>query len=341
MSPKYIQTDVLIVGAGPVGLFAVFQCGMLGIKTHVIDCLSEIGGQCTALYPEKPIYDIPAYPKITGEDLIEQLILQAQTFSPIYHLNERVLSLEKKNNKWHVVTSLEKEFEVFSIVLAAGNGIFDVNRPPLKDLHLYEDRSIFYYIRNKEKFTNASVVIAGGGDSAIDWAIELKKIAKSVTVVHRRAQFRSTPDNQQTLETMVKNNEIGLKIPYQLFALEGNDGVLSHVILAHIKTKETLRLPADYLLPFFGLVSKMGPLNHWGLTFHENNRQILVDPSTQQTNLQGVFAIGDICAYPHKLKLILTGFSEAAHAARAIYAHMYPNEALHFEHSTTLNKFVG
>jgi thioredoxin reductase (NADPH) len=328
MAASHHQTDIAIIGAGPVGLFAVFECGMLGMKVHVIDTLEMIGGQCAALYPEKPIYDIPAWPRITGEKLIVQLEEQAAPFKPVYHLGQQVVSVEKKNDGWKVTTSKDVTIECKAIFIAGGAGSFGPNKPPLKDLEQFENGSVHYYVRKRDDFKGKTLVIAGGGDSAVDWAISLSDIAKKIYVVHRRDDFRAAPESVRQMKD-AKNVE--MIIPYQLSALKGDKGKISHV---HVKTMqgEERILEADVLLPFFGLAMNLGPIAQWELNL--NKHQIAVDPATLETNQARIFAIGDIAHYPGKLKLILQGFSEAAMASHAAFKYVKPGQIADLSHST-------
>ena len=327
------KTDVAIIGAGPVGLFAIFECGMMRLKCHVIDTLEMVGGQCTALYPEKPIYDIPGFPKIMAADLIDNLKAQAAPFDPVYHLNQQVVGLEKtEEGLWHLETSSGTMIEASAVLIAAGVGAFGPNRPPLEGLEAFEGKSVFYYVNNREAFRDKRLVIAGGGDSAVDWALSLSEIAQHITVVHRRPKFRAAPENESALHSLAKAGVIDLAIPYQLEGLSGIEGVLETVILKSLEG-ELREVQADALLPFYGLATNLGPLAQWGLDLHLNH--IMVAPESCATNLPGVFAIGDIATYPHKLKLILTGFAEAAQAAHSIRAFIHPDAVYHFEYSTT------
>ena len=307
------RTDVAVIGAGPVGLFAIFELGMLKMRCHVIDALDTLGGQCAALYPEKPIYDIPGYPRIGAVELVERLApLPADGF--------------------RLETSLGTAIEARAVIIAAGVGAFGPNRPPLAGLERYEGQSVFYFVKRREDFRGKRVVIAGGGDSAVDWALSLAEVAAEIMVVHRRPKFRAAPESATRLAALAADKRIDLVIPYQLHALEGADGQLAAVIVADLEGK-TRRLPADILLPFFGLSMNLGPIAEWGLALEQHH--VKVAPATCATSVPGIFAIGDIAAYPGKLKLILSGFAEAAMAAHAIYPLVHPGEALHFEYSTT------
>lgn len=331
-APKNSTTDVAIIGAGPVGLFAVFECGMVGLSCHVIDSLEEIGGQCTALYPEKPIYDIPAYPEIMAADLIEKLERQAEVFNPAYSLNQQIVSIGNNVDNIEVTTSEGQVITAKAVIIAGGAGAFGPNRPPLEDLEIYEGKSVFYMVRQKQAFASKNVVIAGGGDSAVDWALSLASIAKSVQLVHRRDKFRAAPESVKQLKKAVEKGDIEMITPYQLKSLEGSDGMLSAVNVADMEGKERV-LEADILLPFYGLAMELGPIADWGLSLTQHH--IDVDPTTCRTNKRNIYAIGDIATYSNKLKLILTGFSEAAFAAHDIYKQIHPDQPLHFEYSTT------
>jgi thioredoxin reductase (NADPH) len=328
-----IATDIVVIGAGPSGLFTVFQAGMLKMRCHVIDSLEVIGGQCTALYPEKPIYDIPAHPKVLASELIELLEAQANPFAPVYHLNQQVQTITQNPNQTFTVgTSAGKYITCKAIVIAAGCGAFGPNRPPLANLSSYEQKSVFYAVKNKAEFTDKKVVIAGGGDSAVDWAIALADIAKKIMVVHRRDKFRCAPDSTDKLEKLVKQGKINLITPYQLHSLQGENGILQQVNVVDF-SQNILHLEADYLLPFFGLAMELGPIAKWGLNLTKNH--ITVNQSTMQTSQTGIYAVGDIAHYPAKLKLILTGFAEVASACHDIFKIVFPDQLFHFEYSTS------
>ena len=326
------ETDVAIVGAGPVGLFAVFECGMLKMRTQVFDALDLPGGQCTALYPEKPIYDVPGYPKIEALALVEKLAEQAAPFEPVYHLGSPVTELSAIEGGFQLSTAAGVSVAAKAVIVAAGVGAFGPNRPPLAGIDAYEGKSVFYLVKRREDFRGKRVVIAGGGDSAVDWAISLAEVAERVMVVHRRAKFRAAPESAARLDALAQSGQIELVIPYQLVALEGQEGGLSRVVVADLDGKSRA-LEADCLLPFFGLSMNLGVIAKWGLNLDRNH--ITVAPATCATSVPGIFAIGDIATYPGKLKLILSGFAEAAQAAHAIYPLVHPGEALHFEYSTT------
>ncbi|HUB43831.1 MAG TPA: NAD(P)/FAD-dependent oxidoreductase [Acetobacteraceae bacterium] len=327
-----LSTDVAIIGAGPVGMFAVFELGMLKLSSVLIDALGEVGGQCAALYPEKPIYDIPAHPAIEAGELIARLDHQIAPFHAPRLLGRRVSGLAGEAGTFTLTTEQSDTVHAKAVLIAAGAGAFGPNRPPIEGLDAYEATgAVQYYVRRREDFRGKRVVIAGGGDSAVDWALGLKDVAR-VAVVHRRAKFRAAPESAARLDAAAARSEVELVIPYQLQALCGEHGVLSAVEVATLRG-ETRLLPADVLLPFFGLSMDLGPIAAWGLESAQHH--VKIDPATCATSWPGVFAIGDVATYPGKLKLILQGFSEAAVAAHAIFAVARPGEALHFEYSTT------
>jgi thioredoxin reductase (NADPH) len=327
------ETDIAIIGAGPVGLFAVFECGMLKMRCQVIDSLDAIGGQCTALYPEKPIYDIPGFPRIGAAELITQLAEQAAPFDPVYALGQQVQALSERGGRWHISTSRGTEIDARAVIIAGGSGAFGPNRPPLPGLADYEGKSVFYAVHQREQFRGKRVVIAGGGDSALDWAISLAEVAAKVYVVHRRAKFRGAPETVARLHALAEAGDgVELVVPYQLHCLEGGNGQVTAVTVQSLDG-ESRRLEADVLLPFFGLSMELGPIAKWGLAL--DHQHIRIDPATCHTSVPGIYAIGDVATYPGKLKLILCGFSEAALAAHAAYKLVYPDEALHWEYSTT------
>jgi thioredoxin reductase (NADPH) len=327
------QTDVVIVGAGPVGLFTVFECGMVRLRCHVVDALDDAGGQCTALYPEKPIYDIPGFPKIDAAELVVRLKAQAAPFQPVYHLGQQVQALELlSDGVWQLTTSKGTVLRARAVILAAGVGAFGPNRPPLDGIEAFEGKSVFYYVTQREAFRGKRVVIAGGGDSAVDWALSLAEVAARVSVIHRRPKFRAAPESEAQLKALSAAGKIDLVVPYQLASLDGDGGQLTAVNVATLDGAEK-KIPADVLLPFFGLSMALGPIADWGLALERN--QIVIDPATTATNKPGIFAVGDVVTYPGKLKLILTGFAEAAIAARSAYALIHPETPLHFEYSTT------
>lgn len=331
--PETLDVDVAIIGAGPAGLFAVFECGMLKMRCAVIDTLDTVGGQCAALYPEKPIYDIPAHPQIEGAALIERLEQQAAPFQPAYLLGRRVERLEGARGAFVLTTSAGDTVRARAVIVAAGAGAFGPNRPPLEGLPGYEaSGAVRYYVTRREELRGKRVAIAGGGDSAVDWALALRGIAAHITFLHRRPKFRAAPESVAQLEQAAAAGEVVMEIPYQLHALHG-DGALLEAVELIDPAKATRRIEADVLLAFFGLAMDLGPIAEWGLGLDRSH--VVVTPATCETNIPGVFAIGDIATYPGKLKLILQGFSEAAMAAHAIHPIVFPDQALHFEYSTT------
>lgn len=330
-----MKTDVVVIGAGPAGLFSVFQAGMLGMSCQVVDALECIGGQCAALYPEKPIYDIPAYSKILAADLVEQLKQQAGPFRPTYHLGQQVVKLSNRQDNFQITTSKNLAIEAKVIIIAAGPGAFGPNRPMLEGIENFEGISVFYHVTNQQAFANKNVVIAGGGDSAIDWALSLAVIAKKVYLVHRRAKFRALPESLRQLQLLVDEGRVELIINYQLAALIGQNGQLDEVVIKDL-AGHSQNLPADILLPCFGLSQALGPIADWGLTVKSHN--IAAAPPYFETNIPGIYAVGDVVSYPGKLKLILTGFAEAASSLHHAYNRVFNGQALHFEYSTSKRK---
>jgi thioredoxin reductase (NADPH) len=305
---------------------------MLEMRCHVFDALDVPGGQCAALYPEKPIYDIPGYPRIDAGMLVDRLVEQAAPFAPAYHLGHAVTGLGQVADGFVVTNAAGVRVAARAVMIAAGGGAFGPNRPPLAGIEAFEGTSVFYLVRRREDFRDKRVVIAGGGDSAVDWALSLAELAERVMVVHRRDKFRAAPQSLTRLHQLAESGKVELVIPYQLAGLEGVGGQLSAVVVADLAGNER-RLEADCLLPFFGLATQLGPLTQWNLAFDDN--RVAVDPASCASSRPGIFAIGDIAAYSGKLKLILSGFAEAALAAHAIHPLVHPGEALHFEYSTT------
>ncbi|MEN0040078.1 MAG: NAD(P)/FAD-dependent oxidoreductase [Pseudomonadota bacterium] len=341
MSQTIAETDVVIVGAGPVGLFAVFELGLLDLKCHLIDILDRPGGQCAELYPEKPIYDIPAWPEISGQGLTDRLMEQIEPFDPTFHFNRMVAGLEKQDDGSFIVTTDENEkIACKVVVIAAGGGSFLPKRPPVPGIEEYEDASVFYSVRRMEEFRDHDILIVGGGDSALDWTLNLHPIAKSVTLLHRRDAFRAAPDSVNKMRAKVEAGEMDLHLG-QVTGLNGENG---QVTSANVKTSEgeIIDIPCTRVLPFFGLTMKLGPIADWGLNLEEN--LIPVDTEKFATSEEGIYAIGDINTYPGKLKLILSGFHEAALMAHAAKKHIFPDERIVFQYttsSTSLQKKLG
>ena len=325
-----IKTDVVIVGAGPVGLFAVHQLGIIGLKSEVIDNLDKAGGQCIELYPDKPIYDIPAIPVCTGEELTKNLLKQIKPFKTNFHFNERVQEISNQNNNWIVKTNKNKIFSSANIIIAGGVGSFEPRKLPLKEAEKYEEKSIFYSVRDKNKFKDKKISIFGGGDSALDWALELSKTSK-VTLIHRRDEFRGSEHTFNEVKKLEKQGKLNIKTKFQLASIEGDKNI--KFITIKNDEEKTIKIETDYILSFFGLVMKLGPIAEWGLNL--DKKHIPVDSEKFQTNKKGIFAIGDICTYPGKIKLILSGFHEAALAARACFKNARPNEIYKFQFTTS------
>jgi thioredoxin reductase (NADPH) len=326
-----IATDAIIIGTGPAGLFAVFELGLLDIKCHLVDIQDKVGGQCAELYPEKPIYDIPAWPTISAQDLIGKLMEQIKPFAPHFHLGERVDSLERVNGGFRLSTDVGSVIDAKVVVIAAGGGSFEPKRPPLAGIEGYEGSAVFYSVRKIEAFRGKSVVIAGGGDSALDWVHNLVPVAKRVTLLHRRDQFRAAPDSVNRMKALVNEEKMDFSLG-QLHVLEGEGGKLARVI-AKRDDNSTFPIEADTLLPFFGLTMKLGPVANWGLNLYEE--RIEVDTTKFESSAPGIFAIGDINHYPGKLKLILSGFHEAALMSQAASKIVYPNKKIVFQYTTT------
>jgi len=337
-----IKTDVVIVGAGPIGLFAVFELGLLDMKCHLVDILDKIGGQCAELYPEKPIYDIPGIPYTSAQGLVDALLQQIKPFNAQYHLGEMVESVEKIGDPlFRVRTDQGTEFESKVVVIAAGGGSFQPKRPPIPGIEPYEGTSVFYAVRKMEAFRDKRVLIVGGGDSALDWTLNLAPIARHLTLLHRRSEFRASPASVNKMMALEGEGKIDLVFG-QVTALEGSGGQIAKAI---VKTNEgsTFEIACDALLPFFGLTMKLGPLANWGFELH-NNELIPVNTENFETSVPGVFAIGDINWYPGKLKLILSGFHEAALMAQKAHHYVHPGKRLVFQYttsSTSLQKKLG
>jgi thioredoxin reductase (NADPH) len=336
-----IKTDVLIIGAGPVGLFAVFELGLLDIRCHLVDILDKVGGQCAELYPEKPIYDIPAIPKISAQGLVDQLMEQIKPFNPTFHLGQMVETIERTGQPgFRVATDGGTVFDCKIVVIAAGGGSFQPKRPPMPGIEAYESKSVHYAVRKMDAFSGKKILIVGGGDSALDWTLNLSPIAKHVTLLHRRSEFRAAPDSVNKMMALVNEGKIDFVLG-QVTGLEGADGQLT---AANVKRNDgsTFRIACDAMLPFFGLTMKLGPVANWGLKLHED--LIPVNTADFETSEPGIFAIGDINTYPGKLKLILSGFHEVALMSQKAHRYVYPEKKLTFQYttsSTSLQKKLG
>ena len=335
-----IKTDAVIIGAGPVGLFSVFELGILGLNAHVIDNLDKIGGQCIELYPDKPIYDIPGVPNCTGELLIKNLLDQIKPFKPEFHLNQRVNEIKKNDKLWRVITSENKIFETPNIIIAGGVGSFEPRKVDIKNAEKFEGKGFYYSVKDKSKFKDQIIAIFGGGDSALDWTLELSNIAKKIFLIHRRDDFKGAPRTLNKIKEIAKTGKIEIKTFYKLTDVNGDLKLNNIEIQKNNEAKEVLNI--DSVIAFFGLKMELGPIANWGLNLEE--KCILVNTKNFQTNEDGIFAIGDICTYPGKLKLILSGFHEGALAARECFARSRPNENYVFQYttsSTQIHKRLG
>ena len=336
-----IKTDVLIIGAGPCGLFAVFELGLLDMKVHLVDILDKLGGQCAELYPEKPIYDIPAIPLVTGQGLTDALMEQIKPFNPTFHLNEMVETIEKIGDPlFRVTTDAGQVFETKVVVISAGGGSFQPKRPPVPGIEAYEGTSVFYAVRKMEQFRGKDLLIVGGGDSALDWVLNLQPIARRVTLLHRRDDFRAAPHSVDQMRALVAAGKMDLKLG-QVTGLEGENGVLSGALVKG-NDNEIFKVECNTMLPFFGLTMKLGPVANWGIAL-ENNL-VPVETSAFETNVPGIFAIGDINTYPGKIKLILCGFHEGALMSQKAHRYVYPEKRLVFQYTTSsssLQKKLG
>ena len=326
-----IETDICIVGAGPVGLFAVFEAGLLKMRCHLVDSLPQIGGQLSEIYPKKPIYDIPGYPTVLAEELIKNLLDQIKPFSSGFTLGERVENLEKKEDgSFKLTTSENTEIHCKVVVIAGGLGCFEPRKPELADIEKFEGKGINYMILDPEKYRNKKVIIAGGGDSALDWAIHLSNICEELTLVHRGETFRGAPDSAEKVMELAQAGQLNLILKSNLVSINGN-GHLESVVIGHAdKSEQTI--VTDALIPLFGLSPKLGPLENWGLNLDKN--AIEVNTLDYSTNIEGIFAIGDINSYPGKLKLILCGFHEAALMCQSAFKFVYPSQKLSFKYTT-------
>lgn len=326
-----ITTDICIIGAGPVGLFAVFEAGLLKMRCHLIDYLPQVGGQLSEIYPQKPIYDIPGYPEIKAQDLVDNLMKQIKPFKPTFSLGERVDHLSKQTDGSYIVTTNDKtKVHAQVIIIAGGLGVFEPRKPVLENLDHFEGNGVTYMVKNPETFRNKKVILAGGGDSALDWAIYLSNVAERVTLVHRNETFRGAPDSAAKVYDLANNGKIDLILSANLKELGGN-GKLKSVTLEG-KSKEEIIIDTDYLIPLFGLSPKLGPIADWGLNIDKN--AIEVDTRDYSTGVERIFAIGDINTYPGKLKLILCGFHEAAIMMHSAFKYVYPDQKLSFKYTT-------
>jgi thioredoxin reductase (NADPH) len=339
-----IKTDALIVGAGPTGLFAVFELGLLDIKCHLVDILPRAGGQCSELYPEKPIYDIPGFPIVTGQGLVDNLMKQIEPFGPTFHFGEMVEQLEPIGTAsaplFRVTTDAGKVFETKVVLIAAGGGSFQPKRPPIAGIENFEGTSVFYAVRKMETMRGKRILIVGGGDSALDWTLNLHPLAERITLMHRRDEFRAAPHSVNAMRELVAEGKMDLIIG-QMTALKGEGNVLKTVGIKDNAGKVS-EMPFDVVMPFFGLTMKLGPIADWGLNLHEN--LVPVDTEKFETNAPGIFAVGDINTYPGKLKLILSGFHEVALAAQKAHRYIYPDKKLLFQYTTSssnLQKKLG
>ena len=324
------KTDAIIIGAGPVGLFAVHQLGIKGLKAVVIDNLDKVGGQCIELYPDKPIYDIPAVPECTGEELTNKLLEQIKPFKTELYLNERVEEVYQENENWIVKTSNKSQFIAPNIIIAGGVGSFEPRKLSLKEAEKLEGKSVFYAVKNKDNFKNKNLAIFGGGDSALDWTLELSKFSK-VTLIHRRNEFRGAQHTLSQIKKLEEEGKVSIKTPCQLVSFD-NQSELKSITLKFDDGK-TEKVLTDVILGFFGLIMKLGPIAEWGLNM--NKKTIEVNPENFETNKKGIFAVGDICSYPGKLKLILSGFHEVALASVECFNRARPNEKYRFEFTTS------
>ncbi|WP_313511683.1 NAD(P)/FAD-dependent oxidoreductase [Sphingobacterium sp.] len=326
-----ITTDICIIGAGPVGLFAVFEAGLLKMRCHLIDVLPQVGGQLSEIYPHKPIYDIPGYPSITAQELINNQMKQIEPFQPTFTLGERVDGLQKQEDGSYMVVGSEgTQIHCQVVVIAGGLGCFEPRKPELQNLSNFEGKNVHYMVKNPEKFRDQRIVIAGGGDSALDWTIFLSDVAKEVTLVHRSDNFRGAPDSAEKVFNLAQTGKINLLLSHNLQSLNGN-GHLESVLMTN-KSKEEIVVQTDHFIPLYGLSPKLGPIADWGLNIDKN--AIEVDTFDYSTNVERIYAIGDINSYPGKLKLILCGYHEAALMAQSAFKYVYPEQKLSFKYTT-------
>ena len=327
------KTDVIIIGAGPCGLFAVFELGLLGLRSAIVDILDRPGGQCIELYPEKPIYDIPSRVKVTGKELTDNLMKQIEPFEPIMYFNQMADKIIKlSNGNWKLTTDMGVQIEAPVICIAGGGGSFTPKKPRINGIEPFEEKSVFYSVREIKKFKNKNLVIAGGGDSALDWALTLNDQVQSMHLVHRRSEFRAMQDSIDKMRLLEKNGKITVHVA-EVETLNGQDGILDSITLRNKETNQNYNIECDTMLAFYGLTMKLGPISNWGINMDKN--RILVDTEKFQTSEDGIFCIGDMCSYPGKLNLILSGFHEAALMAHGCFNLARPEEKLRFEYTTT------
>ncbi|GAA5020771.1 ferredoxin--NADP reductase [Marivirga lumbricoides] len=325
-----IQTDICIIGAGPVGLFSVFEAGLLKLRCHLVDALPQVGGQLSEIYPKKPIYDIPGFPTVKAQELVDNLMEQIKPFNPTFTLGERLDTMEKTATGFQLKTSDGTEIDCKVVVIAGGLGCFEPRKPPIVDIAKFEGKGVHYMVKDPETFRDKNVILAGGGDSALDWTIELSKIAKKITLIHRNETFRGAPDSAEKVFDLAKEGKINLLLKSNLTSVSGNGKL--NAVKVQGADKSELELEADYLIPLFGLSPKLGPIAEWGLSIDKN--AIEVNTTDYSTNIPGVYAIGDINTYPGKLKLILCGFHEGALMAQSAFKHIYPDKHLSFKYTT-------
>ena len=326
-----ISTDICIIGAGPVGLFAVFEAGLLKMRCHLVDVLPQIGGQLSEIYPKKPIYDIPGFPEINAGDLVDNLRAQIEPFKPTFTLGEKVTGLIRSDDGTFTLTTSDGSIiHCRVVVIAGGLGCFEPRKPELENIERFEGKGVVYMVKDPETFRDKKIIIAGGGDSALDWTIYLADIAKQVTLIHRNESFRGAPDSAEKVAELARNGTINLLLNSNLQTIQGN-GTLKSISCVN-REKQVTELEADYLIPLFGLSPKLGPIAEWGLNM--DKQAIVVNTLDYSTNVEGVYAIGDINTYPGKLKLILCGFHEAALMAQSAFRYVYPKQKLSFKYTT-------